>query len=453
MMVRQRTKHPAVVAAVVGFALALSACSGASDEPGEAFERPGEDAERIEYGLLADKPYDGTELTFLVCCPQAAQFQAWRASVPEFTELTGIDVRFTDDPLEGLREKIVTQSVGDPGSWDTAIFFDTWGPALANFLEPLENVMSVDLSDYPEATADLATIDDVVYGIPARSHVMMLFYREDVLEQLGLDVPETYDELVETAGAISDSDLDIEGFSVNWAKQPSISPIPWISLVEASGAGIFTEDGEPTFDTSEVIAATEVYRELADYAPSGAVAYNEGDNRSAFAQGEAAMTLAWSWSQEVFADPATAAPDVAENIGYSSVIPGAEEGGAPIAMTWPVGISSSSENKGAAAEWLTWLTNPDLDEETIVTKDVPGQATVVANRLPSLRSDAANEANSGFSTAMADAYEVSSPQPVYEGFSEVSEIIEVALSEIMGGADIEQTLREADAEATAALDR
>lgn len=443
--------HAVVVAATVVFTLALNACSGGPDAQKDAAGLPGDDAETVEYGLFAGKPYDGTTLTFLICCPQAAQFQAWRASVPEFAELTGIDVRFTDDPLEGLRAKIITQSVADPGSWDVTIYFDTWGPQLENFLEPLENVMPVDLSGYPPATVDLATINDTVYGIPARSHVMMLYYRDDVLDQLGLAVPETYDELLETARSISSSDLGIEGFTLNWAKQASISPIPWIQLVHASGARIFSEEGEPTFDTPEVLAATEVYHDLADYAPNGAVAYNEGDNRNAFAQGDAAMTLAWSWSYEVFADPETAAPEVVGSIGYSSVIPGQEEGGAPIAMTWPIGISESSENKGAAAEWIKWLTNPDLDREIIVNKDVPGQATVVANRLSSLRSQAANEANSGFSAAMADAYEAAGHQPIYENFPEVSEIIEVALSEIMGGADIEQTLHQADAEATQAL--
>lgn len=139
----------------------------------------------MEYGLLADKPYDGETVNFLVCCAQAPQFQAWRASVPKFTELTGIAVEFSDDPLDGLREKIVTQSVGDPGSWDAAIYFDTWLPDLARFLEPLDNVMPVDLSDYPGATADLATWDDQTYGIPARSHVMMLHYRQDVFDSLG----------------------------------------------------------------------------------------------------------------------------------------------------------------------------------------------------------------------------------------------------------------------------
>lgn len=437
-------------------AFAMAACSGGGTSGGNGNPTgPDPDAETIEHGLLANKPYDGTELTFVVCCPQAAQFQAWRASVPEFTELTGIDVTFTDDPLDGLREKIVTSSVADPGSWDAGIYFDTWGPELENFLLPLEDVMEVDLSDYPEATADLSTINGTVYGIPARSHVMMLYYRTDVFDELGLEVPTTYDELVTTAATISDSDLGVAGFTLNWAKQPSISPIPWISLIQASGVSTFDAEGNPTFDTAEVVAATQTYYDLLASAPQGAVAYNEGDNRNAFAQGSAAMTLAWSWSEEIFSNAELAAPEVLGNVGYSSAIPGLDAAGAPIAMTWPVGISATSENPGAAAEWVKWLTNPDLDLSIIVDKSDPALATVVANRLSSMTSPEANapEANDGFSQAMADAYLNATHQPIYPEFAAVTEIIEVALSDIMGGADVEATLAEADRQATEAIGR
>ena len=158
--------------------------------------------EELPYGLLPGKPYDGTELTFLICCPAAAQFAAWADSTAEFKELTGIDVVFTNDPLGGLREKIVTESIGNPGSWDTTIYFGTWGPSLAQFLEPIETYsdqIDTNLLDYPNSSRQIATIDGVTYGIPVRSHVMMFYYREDIFAELGLDVPTTWDELEEAA--------------------------------------------------------------------------------------------------------------------------------------------------------------------------------------------------------------------------------------------------------------
>lgn len=437
--------------------MALTACAGAAEtttsaSPTETFD---ETAETIQYGLLAGKPYDGEEITFVICCQGAAQFQAWRASTVEFTNLTGIEVRFTDDPLDGLREKLITESVSNPGSWDVALYFDTWLPDIAQYLEPLENVMAVDMTDYPAATSDLGTWEGTSYGIPARSHVMMLYYRSDIFEQLGLTPPTTQEELISTAKTISESGLGIDGFTVNYAKQPSISPLPWINFVMANGASIFNEDGSPNFASAEAIKAAENYRDLVQYAPSGAVAYNEGDNRTAFAQDGAAMTLAWSWAMEIFANPGLVAEGVLGNVGYTAVIPGLEGPGNPIAMSWPVGISASSEKKGAAAEWVKWMTNQELDQRIITEKKITGQATVVANRLSSLFSEEANAetANNGFSQAMGEAYASATHQPIYSGFSAVTEIIEVALSDIVSGADVRATLEKANNDAAEALSR
>lgn len=429
----------------------LVACSEGGDTGSTSGASYDASAETIEHGLLADKPYDGEDITFLICCPTAGQFVKWNESIAEFNELTGITVNFTNDPLDGLREKIITQSVGDPGSWDVTMYFDTWLPEMTRFLEPLDNVMPINLEDYPAVTTDLTQFDEIVYGIPVRSHVMLLEYRTDVFEELDLEIPETHEELLQTAQTISESDLDIEGFTMNWAKQPSISPMPWINFVQASGGSIFDENGKPDFTSPEVVAATRVYRDLVEYAPDGAVAFNEGDSRSAFAQGKAAMTLGWSWYQEVYTGP-TAAAEVRDNVGFSAYTPSADGPGDPVAMTWPIGISSSSDHKGAAAEWVKWVTNPDLELSIIVDKSDPAVSTVVANRLSTLRDPAANEANSGFSEVMADGFERATHQPIYLGFSSVTEIIEVALSNIMTGADIDSTLSTAEAQATEELE-
>lgn len=452
-----RTKR-SLMSALAAISIAgLAACSSAADtsssETEEAVPPPDQTEETIQYGLLAGKPYDGEEITFVICCQGAAQFQAWRASAVEFKNLTGIDVFFTDDPLGGLREKLITESVSNPGSWDAALYFDTWLPDLAQYLEPLDNLMTVDSEDYPAATADLGTWDGEVYGIPARSHVMMMYYRQDIFDELGLEVPATQEELIETARLISDAGLGVEGFTLNYAKQPSISPLPWINMVMANGGSIFNEDGSPNFASAEGVQAAENYQALLDYAPAGAAAYNEGDARNSFASGEAAMTIAWSWAMEIFANPGLADEAVLGNVGYTAAIPGITGAGDPIAMSWPIGISASSEKKGAAAEWLKWMTNPDLDQRIITEKSINGQATVVANRLSSMFSEEANaeSANNGFSNAMGEAYANAKHQPIYAGFSAVTEVIEVALSEIIGGADPQATLEKAEQDAAALL--
>lgn len=404
------------------------------------------------HGLLPDKPYDGTKVTFLICCPAAAQFAAWAASVPEFTELTGIEVVFTNDPLAGLREKIVTESIGNPGSWDVTIYFETWGPSLAGFLLPIDDFADQwrpDLDDYPSATIGMSTLNGTLYGLPARSHVMMFFYRGDVFDALGLEVPTTWDGVLETARTIDAAGLGVRGITMNWAQQGGgISLIPWTNVLRAYGADIFDADWRPLFASEQAIAATEVYQSLLRYAPGGAVTYNEGDMRSSFASGEAAMALAWSWSYEIFQNPQTANPDVIANTRYTAAIPGLDGPTQPVAMTWPLGVSNSSRNPGAALEWVKWMTNPDLDAQAVAS----GQ-TVVANRLGTFFSDETNAAWGGFSRAMGEAYANATPLPIYVEFPEVADVLEGALSSIASGAQVRQTLEVAARDVEAIMRR
>lgn len=444
---------------------ALAACAPApTDTPtdqaaSESAMTADEAMEDLPYGLKAGKPYDGTELTFLICCPTAAQFAAWADSVTEFKDLTGIDVTFTNDPLGGLREKIVTESLGNPGSWDVTIYFGTWGPSLAQFLDPIENYateIDTDLTDYPNSSRQIAQIDEVTYGIPVRSHVMMFYYREDILAELGLEPPTTWEELATAAQAINEADNDTYGIAMNWANQGGgISLMPWTNTLRSNGTDIFDESWRPIFNNEAGIEATEFYASLLAYAPPGAPTYNEADMRNSFASGEAAMAIGWSWSYNIFTREDTSEEIVRNNVGYSSAIPGANGGAAPISMAWPMAISASSNHKEAALEWIKWMTNPDLDLQVIADKSDPTRNTVVANRLSSLLSEEANtpEANDGFSRAMGEAYSTASPELIFIEFPEVSVILEAALSEIAAGADIKMTLDAAAEEVTAVMER
>ncbi|MFK7800997.1 MAG: ABC transporter substrate-binding protein [Anaerolineae bacterium] len=413
--------------------------------------------EELPYGLEAGKPFDGTELTFLICCPGAAQFAAWADSTAEFKELTGIDVVFTNDPLGGLREKIVTESVGNPGSWDVTIYFGTWGPSLAQFLEPIENYsdeIDTNLLDYPNSSRQIATIDGVTYGIPVRSHVMMMYYREDVFEELGLSVPTTWAELEAAAAAIDEADNGMNGITMNWANQGGgINLMPWTNVLRTNGSDLFDDNWRPIFNNEAGIEATEFYQGLLEHAPAGAPTYNEADMRNSFASGEAAMALAWSWSYNIFTREDTSEEIVRNNVGFTAAIPGPSKSDGPISMAWPMAISASSNNKDAAVEWVKWMTNPDLDLQVITSKDDPTRNTVVANRLSSLYNADANAANNSFSQAMGDAYSSASPEFVYIEFPEVSVVLESALTEIATGGDVPTILNEAAAEVEAIMER
>lgn len=416
-----------------------------TNQPGPATPAPTDNGgEPLPYGLKSGKPYDGTELTFLICCNTAAQFIGWEDSVAEFKELTGIDVNFTWDPLAGLQQKIITQSIGNQGKFDVTIFFDTWGNSLKHLLEPLDDRIQadhIDLNNFSQANMHQSTYDGQVYGIPARSHVMMLFYRQDVLDKLDLKVPTTWAELEQTAKTISEQGGGIHGFTTNFAKQDADQNIlVWLNFLQANGVDIFDEAYKPAFNSEAGIAATKQFMNLVPYMPPGALAYNEGDLRTSFASGEAAMAIAWSWSYEIFQNPEFAKPEVIAGTGFSPEIPGPNGAANPISMTWPIGISASSKNKDAAWEWIKWMSNSDLEKKMVTDKSDPKRATIVSNQYSTFNDEQVNEANNGFPKIMGEAMSNAGSKPLLPEWDQVNDILGTAITVMATGSDVQATL-------------
>ena len=81
----------------------------------------------------------------------------------------------------------------------------------AGAVEPLDEY--VDKYGYREELEDIGDvyrenqmrIGDTIYGFPDDGDVFILYYRKDILEELGLSVPTTWDEFYEVSKAITDA--------------------------------------------------------------------------------------------------------------------------------------------------------------------------------------------------------------------------------------------------------
>ena len=67
-------------------------------------------------------------------------------------------------------------------------------------LVPLNDLIDdIGRDKFSENALNEGTVDGNNYSIPLYSHAMVMWVRKDLLEQNGLEVPKTWDELYETA--------------------------------------------------------------------------------------------------------------------------------------------------------------------------------------------------------------------------------------------------------------
>jgi len=415
-------------------------------------------ADKLPYGLKAGMPYKGTKLTFLV--HNAAQSQAQAKRVAEFTKMTGIEVDFLMVPFPSLREKITADAVAGTGDIDLYCLLDAWGPSMTGFLTPLNDFLKADNIDLsailPAAYIKGGTYDGVTYGIPTRGHPQLLLYRKDLLEQAGVTPPKTWKELIAASKAIKEK-TGKEGIAMYYGKGNSGQNLfVWYAFLKSGGAEIFDDKMMPAFNSPAGIEATQYYVDLLlkyKAAAPGSTAFKEYEASQAVAQDNAAMVIVWWWHYGTLTNPEKAKEVVTKNIGFAPVPAWEGKGQATLALSMPVGIAQATKNKEASWEFLKWLTNPDLEKEIFLDKSDPKTSTIVVVQKDNLVDPEINKVSGGMHAAAAESLAVSDTLPMIPEWPEVMSSLEVAISNIAGGADTKTEMDKAAKEVTAIMKR
>jgi len=191
-------------------------------------------------------------------------------------------------------------------------------------------------------------------AIPADGWKLLLVYRKDLFEAYGLDVPDTWENILQAAEALHNPP---ELWGIEIATDPG-SPYTtqvfnWFAL--SNGALPLDENGEITLNTSEFIETLEYYRELATFILPEYVGWERA--RSDYLEGRAAMII---WPSHILDELAGLSDDVSvvdpqlyEKTSFVSSITGLN-GIAGYSFVNCLGITVNAETE-AAEEWVKYL--------------------------------------------------------------------------------------------------
>ena len=133
------------------------------------------------------------------------------------------------------------------------------------------------LSSYTESSYEQYRLDDHIYAIPETQQFNVMFYREDVLQELGLTPPQTWQELIEMLPTIQGNNLSVgiptaAGSSGSASASTSVaSNTPdltmYFSLLFQNGGDLYNEAGTKTTvnDDRAVEAFAEYTKYFTDY--------------------------------------------------------------------------------------------------------------------------------------------------------------------------------------------
>ncbi|MER5749609.1 extracellular solute-binding protein [Streptomyces sp. NPDC002088] len=171
--------------------------------------------------------------------------------------------------------------VHDGGLLDVTKEFRTWSEA----------------KDTDPTARQSVTVDGKVYGAPFYVGVRALYYRTDVFEELGLEVPKTMAELASTARRIRAAKPDLYGLVVGGAYTYGAMPFIWANGGELAAGknGSYASAIDSAAAQEGIKAYTSLFSD--DNCPAAKCAGMGGnDTVTAFAAGKAGMAIGGDFS-------------------------------------------------------------------------------------------------------------------------------------------------------------
>jgi multiple sugar transport system substrate-binding protein len=407
-------------------------------------------AQAFAWEATEGRPFDGQTVNVLAV--KSSQFEAHEARLAAFEEATGIDVVYDYVPFPNMKEALTTEMVAGGGDYDVVSVMDQWVPSLQMLLQPIGDEIAAqgtDLSDFPKAHMRHGMLNGELVGLPVRGHVQLLFYRKDLLDAAGVTPPQTWEEMVTVAKAVQDSS-EASGVALPYGKLNGQNLMVWMNLLWGKGGDLFDADGNPIFNSDQGVAATDMYVGFLkddQIAPAGSAVFVEQDAVNSFKQGNSAMLPVWWWVRSQLTDP-DQSKLTAEQVGFTSLPAVSGSSRTTYTNTWIFGVTDGSDSKGAAAEFLGWLTDPALEREVLLD---PNLTEVVAVHMSNLQDAEVNARWGGMHQAAADALATAEGVNFGADWPRIAEILETAISSLASGemTDTKAALDKAAAEIAA----
>jgi multiple sugar transport system substrate-binding protein len=242
------------------------------------------------------------------------------------------------------------------------------------------------------APNQLIEVDGQVMAIAMMINAQHLMYRKDILDDLGLEVPTTYAEVLTVAQAIQDA--GVVEYPLGGTFKPGFNlGEEFVNMYLGFGGTFFNDDNTPAINNEQGVATLEMLKALTAYMNPEFLASDSTVVQQEFQQGKIAMANLWA--------SRAGAMDNAEESQVVGLIefaaaPAAVEGGSPATTLWwdgmTIATNISDEEADAAfrlmmegIKYEVLSANPDT---AIWLSTQPIESRIAAGALASLEGGA-----------------------------------------------------------------
>lgn len=234
----------------------------------------------------------------------------------------------------------------------------------AGWLANLDDVVTdEELSEFFAGSVEAGSFEGSQYTLPMYIDTGCLFYRKDIMEKYGYEIPETWDGWIALAQEVMEKEPEItSGFTSAW-KQYEALVCCAMEFIWAAGGDVLNEQGEVVLNTPETIAGIQMMYDMMykyEITDPGIMSYNWAGSRAPFYSGSVFFTRDWPVVVEGANDESQS--KVVDKVGFCPLPVG--EGGVNYNTTggWHVGVSAFSAHPAEAKLFAKYLASYDAQK-------------------------------------------------------------------------------------------
>lgn len=326
-----------------------------------------------------------------------------------------IEVSLLPREASDQREQLARRLAASDSSIDIMSLDPPFIPEMAEpgFLADVPSQLQ-QTEDVVQGAVDSATWDEELVTVPFWANTQLLWYRESVVEEAGLDMsePVTWDQLIDVA-AEQDLQLGVQG-----AKAESLTV--WVNALIASAGGQILVNPEAPADELQLDLDSDAGRAAADILSRigseglggpGFPTADENASMNQFQGDQGSFMVNWPF---VWPAMSAAAPDVADDLGWA-MYPRVDEGtdAAPPVGGINLGVSAFSEHVEHSWDAVECIVRPENQAEYFVTNGNPPSASEAYN-------DPEVQEEFPMADVIRDSLDQAEPRPQTPYYNEIS---------------------------------
>lgn len=362
-------------------------------------------------------------ISFLVRAVEARQLQVLADAFEE--EHDDIRVELIEGPnaADNVENLYTTSFLLGDSPYDLVYSDVVWIPkfAAAGWIEDLsDRISDSELDDFLEADVAAGRYQGGLYRMPFRSAMGMLYYRTDLLEEIGAEPPETFEDLIAASEQIQ-AQTDVPWGYVWQGLQYEGLITNFVEIIAGYGGFWVDPDTlEVGLDQEAGIQAVDFLRSVISQGitPPGVTNYLEEDSLRVFENGNAAFLRNWPY---VWAEANKDGSPVQGNIALKPMVHAPDAEAAACLGGWGFGISATTPHPEEAWEVVEYFTSREAQKRFAI------EFAYVPSRRD-LFTDAEILDKYPHYEALLEVAETTRPRPPVGQYAQLSDILQRYLS-------------------------